>query len=114
MVEKLRSLAAPDDATGTRIQVNYSALALLPGRHRAHAMLARHKRQRIWFDIIGEVLPYSGYFESSTSALRTTIKYCTIIVFGRSKYFMNGWRINHHGRHADAMVTGPEFAGGPP
>jgi hypothetical protein len=53
MVEKFRSLAELDDATGTKIQVNNSTLDLLPSRHRAHEMLARHKRQRIWFDIIG-------------------------------------------------------------
>jgi hypothetical protein len=53
MVEKLRSLAALDDATGARIQVNNSALALLPSRHRAHAMLVSYKLQRTRFDIIG-------------------------------------------------------------
>jgi hypothetical protein len=59
--------------------VNNSSLAQLPSRHRAHAILARHKRQSIWFDIIGKVLPYSRNFESSTSALRITINDYNII-----------------------------------
>jgi hypothetical protein len=76
-----------------------SALALLPSRHRSHAMLASHKRQCIWFDIISEVLPHSRDFESSTSALRATINDHYNIVLGRSKNFRDGLRITHHGRN---------------
>jgi hypothetical protein len=85
--------------TGTGIQVSNSALALFPSRHRAHALLANHKRQRIWFDIIDEVLAHSKYLASSTSTLRATINDYIIIVIGRSKNSRAGWQINHRGRH---------------
>jgi hypothetical protein len=114
MVEKLRSLAALDKATGTRIQVNNSALALHPSRHRALAMLARHKRQRMWFDIIGEELPHSRDLASSTSALRATINDYITIVFGRLKIpGTAGESIITEGI-PKAMATGPQFVRRPP
>jgi hypothetical protein len=106
----LRSLAALDDVTDTRIQVNNSSLALLPSRYRAHAMLARHKRQRIWLDIIREVLPYSSL---SPERPRLEPRLTTIMSSasgGPNTSRTAGESIITTGI-PEAMATGPEFVG---
>jgi hypothetical protein len=88
--------------SGTGIQVNNSALTLIPSRHRAHATL-----QRIWFDIIGEILPHSRHFASSMSALRATINDYNIIIVGRSKTPGTGGESIILAGLPEAIATGP-------